>query len=80
MDSKENVVSKLRKGGGRIISHEKDLSVGIKNILLEIQEKLLDAERRRFTGEIRLTFNVSQGGVSTSYIEKERENLVRKRS
>ena len=51
----------------------------LKNLLSEIEEKLADAVRRRFTGEIRLTFNVSQGGFSTSYIEKERENLVKKR-
>lgn len=51
----------------------------LKSIVEEIETKLLDAARRRFTGEIRLTFNVSQGGFSTSYIEKERENLIRKR-
>lgn len=51
----------------------------LKNLISEIEEKLVDAARRRFTGEIRLTFNVSQGGFSASYIEKERENLVKKR-
>lgn len=51
----------------------------LKNLLIEIEDKLIDAVQRRFTGEIRLTFNVSQGGFSTTYIESERENLVRKR-
>lgn len=51
----------------------------LKIILIEIEEKRADVAQRKFTGEIRLTFNVSQGGFSTSYIEKERENLVPKR-
>jgi len=58
---------------------EAELDMELKSLLKEIEEKLADASRRRFTGEIRLTFNVSQGGFSTSYIEKERENLVKKR-
>jgi hypothetical protein len=67
---------KRKKGGveSRIIEKPMDL----KNLIVEIEERLIDAAHRRFTGEIRLTFNVSQGGFSTSYIEKERENLVRK--
>lgn len=58
---------------------EAQFDMDLKNLLSEIEEKLADASRRRFTGEIRLTFNVSQGGFSASYIEKERESLVRKR-
>ena len=49
----------------------------IANILTEIEAILTSASQRRFTGEISLTFNVSQGGFSTSYVEKERENLIR---
>lgn len=51
----------------------------IKVIAAAIEEKLLEAAQRRFTGEIRLTFNVSQGGFSTTYFEKERETLIRKK-
>lgn len=58
---------------------EAGLNLDLHNLISEIEEKLADAARRRFTGEIRLTFNVSQGGFSTSYIEKERVNLVKKR-
>ncbi len=60
-------------------SKAKDDAMDFKNLVTEIEDKLLDAVQRRFTGEIRLIFNVSQGGFSTSYIESERENLVRKR-
>lgn len=49
----------------------------ITNILNEIEDVLTSASQRRFTGEISLTFNVSQGGFSTSYVEKERESLIR---
>lgn len=52
----------------------------IRLILEEIKQKLRDASHRRFTGEIRLTFNVSQGGFGTIYMEKERENLIRKKA
>lgn len=51
----------------------------IRLILEEIEQKLRDASHRRFTGEIRLTFNVSQGGFSTICLEKERETLIRKK-
>ncbi|MBN1140910.1 MAG: hypothetical protein JXB25_03805 [Deltaproteobacteria bacterium] len=51
----------------------------ISAILQEVERKLLDAARSRFTGEIRFTFNVSQGGFSTCYVEKERENLINKK-
>jgi hypothetical protein len=54
-------------------------AMDIKSILAEIEKKLNDAAQRRFTGEIRLTFNVSQGGFSTIYLERERENLIRKK-
>lgn len=51
----------------------------IENILSEIETILTSASQRRFTGEISLTFNVSQGGFSTSYVEKEREGLISSR-
>lgn len=54
-------------------------AMDIRLILAEIEQKLLESAQRRFTGEIRLTFNISQGGVSTIYFERERENLIRKR-
>ena len=69
-DKKDQAVKRREKEGA---------GMELKNLLTEIEDKLLEAMQRRFTGEIRLTFNVSQGGFSTSYIESERENLVRKR-
>lgn len=54
-------------------------TINISVILAQIEERLLDAAQRRFTGEIRLTFNMSQGGFCNGYIEKERESLIRKR-
>lgn len=47
------------------------------HILAEIEAILKNATQKRFTGEISLTFNVTQGGFSTSYIEKERESLIK---
>ena len=57
-------------------SPTKSSQMQITNILSEIEEILRSASQRRFTGEISLTFNVSQGGFSASYIEKERESLI----
>lgn len=48
----------------------------ISQILQEIEQKLIEASKKRFTGEIRLTFNMSQGGFSQSYIEQEKKNLI----
>jgi len=59
------------------IDQTKGKQLQIANILHEIEEILTSASQRRFTGEISLTFNVSQGGFSTSYVEKERESLIR---
>lgn len=56
-----------------------DTTVNLNLILAQIDETLRNAAQRRFTGEIRLTFNMSQGGFCNSYIEKERETLIRKR-
>lgn len=74
MKRKKNTAEQVSLEGGVA-----DISMDLKSLLIEIEERLVDAAQRRFTGEIRLTFNVSQGGFSTSYIEKERENLVKKR-
>ena len=58
-------------------NQNKSSHMQIENILGEIEKILKSASQRRFTGEISLTFNVSQGGFSTSYVEKERESLIR---
>jgi len=58
-------------------SQTKSSQLQISNLLEEIEIILLSASQRRFTGEISLTFNVSQGGFSASYVEKEREGLIK---
>jgi hypothetical protein len=77
----DHIVKRKRDGTKQVAggSGATDKTMDLKSLLVEIEERLIEAAQRRFTGEIRLTFNVSQGGFSTIYIEKERENLVRNR-